>query len=114
MLDAPRMGELTMTERKLPTDATFYVAHAVANDVLINLARSLASYLTISAPDDREASGRDMLHHLLSTFMDNADFKPQRIAETLAEFGAYDPDEAESLAMDIVRDALVGLRTEFL
>lgn len=108
---APNEGDPMADE--LPSNATFYVAHAVANHVLIQLAEAIAAYLAISAPDDRERSGRDLLHEVLSRFMPSAEFKPQRIADTLAPFGPYDADEAESMAMEIVGNAIVAMRQKF-
>ncbi len=99
-----------MDENPLPSHATFYVAHAVANDVLIKLALAIGADLVVSSPDDREQSGSSLLGATLARFIPSADFKPQRIAETLTELGPYDADEAESMAMEIVGDAIEMLR----
>ena len=103
-----------MTDKPLPSHATFYVAHAVANDVLVKLAYGLAANLTVTAPDDREHGGVQVLADMLEAFMPAADFKPHEIARTLPELGPYDADEAESIAMEIVGDALALIRSRFV
>jgi len=103
-----------MEDKPLPSHATFYVAHAVANDVLIKLAYSLAANLTVTAPEDREHGGAEVLGDLLASFMLSADFKPGEIADTLPELGPYDADEAESIAMDIVGEALTLIRSRLV
>lgn len=113
MLDAPRMGEPTMTE-PLPSHATMYVAHAVANHVLIELALSLSAMLAVTHPDERETRGAKMLDQTLSHFSIFMDCKPARVADTLAELGPYDADMAESLAAEIVGDGIETIRDKLL
>lgn len=99
-----------MAKRALPSHATFYVAHAVANDVLIKLALSFAANLAVTAPDEREAEGSTMVDNLLEAFLPAADFKTEKIAATLPGLGPYDADEAEAIALDIVGDAMTMIR----
>lgn len=103
-----------MADKPLPNHATFYVAHAVANDVLIRLAYAISADLTVTTPDDRERRGRELLGATLERFIPSADFKPHAIAETLTDLGPYDADEAESMALEIVGDAIDDLRRRFV
>ena len=113
MLDAPRMGEPKMTE-PLPSHATMYVAHAVANDALVKLAMSLAVNMALVGPMERAVSGREILADTLTGFAVAMDCRPGPIAETLPELGAYDADMAESLAMEIVGEAIELIRVRVL
>ena len=98
----------------LPSHATFYVAHAVANDVLEKLAYSICASLVIVAGEEREQRGRDILGETLERFIPSADFKTERIARTLTNLGPYDADEAESMAMERVGEAIALLRDRFV
>jgi hypothetical protein len=99
-----------MADDEMPNHATFYVAHAVANKVLVDLALSIAADLTVVMPDERETKGRRLLHELLSRFTVAADFKPHTLAATIPELGPYDAHEAETIAADIVGDAILDIR----
>lgn len=106
---APSEGE-PMADDDLPSDTTFYVAHAIANDALVKLAMSLAVELAMADPAERTRSGRQLVARAIEQFGLAADFSPAPIADTLAELGPYDADTAESMAMEIVGDALELIR----
>jgi len=99
---------------ELPSHATFYVAHAIANDVLVRLAVSLAAELAMPGPLDAELPGSERLRRTLENFALAADWSAAPIAETLPKLGPYDAAEAESIAAEIVGDTLHLLRTRLL
>lgn len=113
MLDVPRMGDPTMTE-PLPSHATMYVAHAVANHLLIELALSLSAMLAVTHPDERNVRGAEMLDQTLNRFSIFMDCKPARIADTLDDIGPYDADMAESVAAEVVGDGIKLIRDKLL
>lgn len=98
----------------LPSHATFYVAHAIANDVLVRLAVSLAAELAMPGPLDADLPGSARLARTLESFALAADWSATPIAETLPELGPYDAAEAESIAAEIVGDTLALLRARLL
>lgn len=108
------MADDKTSDTDLPSHATFYVAHAIANDVLVRLAISLAAELAMPSPLDAGLPGGDRLRRALENFALAADWSAPPIAETLPELGPYDAAEAESIAAEIVGDTLALLRARLL